>query len=50
MEGRTSNPADWPLPFRVDEDDQETEIGLIDLGGDHYVRADITVSAEGLIS
>jgi peptide/nickel transport system ATP-binding protein len=50
MEGRTSDPAEWPMPFRVDDKNTETEIGLIDLGDDHYVRADITASVEGLIS
>ena len=50
MEGRTSDPAEWPMPFRLDDKDTETEVGLIDLGDNHFVRADITASAEGLIS
>ena len=36
MDGRASDPAAWPEPFRVAEDSRP---GLIDLGGGHFVRA-----------
>ena len=37
MEGRASNPAAWPAPFTVDG---STQPKLVDLGNDHFVRAD----------
>ena len=37
MEGRASNPPDWPAPFTIDGRSQPT---LVDLGEGHYVRAD----------
>jgi peptide/nickel transport system ATP-binding protein len=37
MEGRASLPSAWPWPFTVREGD--AEVGMIDLGNGHYVRA-----------
>ncbi len=37
MEGRASDPAAWPAPFTVDG---TTRPKLVDLGNDHFVRAD----------
>jgi peptide/nickel transport system ATP-binding protein len=37
LEGRASNPGDWPWPFTIDG---TTKPGMIDLGGGHSVRAD----------
>ncbi|MBI3709052.1 MAG: ABC transporter ATP-binding protein [Proteobacteria bacterium] len=37
MEGRASNPVDWPKPFTIDG---STHAELIDLGDGNYVRAD----------
>ena len=37
MEGRASNPAAWPAPFTLDG---STHPKLVDLGNDHFVRAD----------
>ncbi len=37
MAGRTSDPSAWPAPFTIAAD---TTLDLIDLGGDHFVRAD----------
>jgi peptide/nickel transport system ATP-binding protein len=39
MDGRASNPADWPAPFAVNGDSRPL---LIDMGGGHYVRAAAT--------
>jgi peptide/nickel transport system ATP-binding protein len=36
MEGKASDPREWPAPFRLDG---TTRVGLIDLGGSHHVRA-----------
>lgn len=36
MEGKASNPEDWPAPFTVDG---TTPMALIDLGDEHFVRA-----------
>jgi len=36
MEGKASNPAEWPAPFRLD---RSTRASMIDLGGGHFVRA-----------
>ncbi len=37
MEGRASNPADWPWPFKIETG---SKLDLIDVGDNHYVRAD----------
>jgi peptide/nickel transport system ATP-binding protein len=37
MEGRASNPADWPAPFTIDG---RSRPKLVDLGEGHFVRAD----------
>jgi peptide/nickel transport system ATP-binding protein len=36
MEGKASDPRAWPSPFRLDG---STRVGMIDLGGNHHVRA-----------
>ncbi len=36
MEGKASQPAAWPLPFRLDADHRPE---LIDVGGGHFVQA-----------
>src|SRR5262249_40272911 len=36
MEDKASDPAAWPLPFRLDAEHRPE---LIDLGGGHYVQA-----------
>jgi len=45
MEGKASNPADWPEPFRLE---QRTRAGMIDLGGGHFVRASENANASEL--
>ena len=50
MEGRASNPAAWPAPFTINPSADDRRIGLIDLGDDHFVRADLSVRAESLIA
>jgi peptide/nickel transport system ATP-binding protein len=37
MEGRASDPAQWPAPFTIDNQSQPR---LVELGDGHYVRAD----------
>jgi len=37
MEGRASNPADWPWPFKIEPG---AKLDLIDIGDNHFVRAD----------
>jgi peptide/nickel transport system ATP-binding protein len=36
MEGKASDPRAWPEPFRLDGG---APAGMIDLGGNHHVRA-----------
>jgi peptide/nickel transport system ATP-binding protein len=50
MEGRASDPAAWPAPFTIDPANNDRRVGLIDLGDDHYVRADLSVAAENLVA
>ena len=45
MEGRASKPALWPAPFTVDG---TREVGLVDLGHGHFVRA-ATGTASGTL-
>jgi peptide/nickel transport system ATP-binding protein len=37
MEGRASNPIDWPWPFKIEPG---AKLELIDVGDSHFVRAD----------
>jgi len=37
MEGRASNPIDWPWPFKIEPG---AKLQLIDVGDNHFVRAD----------
>jgi len=43
MEGKTSNPAAWPVPYRLDG---SRRVGMIDVGNQHFVRAhaDVDIS------
>jgi peptide/nickel transport system ATP-binding protein len=43
MEEKASLPAAWPAPFTIDADNQPT---LIDLGNEHWVRADLSIRRE----
>ena len=45
MEGKASNPAAWPAPFRIEPG---TQTGMVDLGGGHLVRASGEVDASEL--
>jgi peptide/nickel transport system ATP-binding protein len=36
MEGKASDPRAWPAPFRLDG---SARVGMIDVGGNHHVRA-----------
>jgi peptide/nickel transport system ATP-binding protein len=36
MEGRASVPSAWPAPFTIDA---SADVGFIDLGHGHFVRA-----------
>ena len=45
MEGKASNPAAWPAPFRLDA---SSPTGMIDLGGGHFVRASAHADASQL--
>jgi len=37
MDERASRPAEWPAPFTIDDDSRPA---FVDLGGEHFVRAD----------
>jgi peptide/nickel transport system ATP-binding protein len=50
MEGRASDPAAWPPPFTINPSNNDRQVGLIDLGNNHFVRADLSVPAESLIA
>jgi peptide/nickel transport system ATP-binding protein len=45
MEGKASNPAAWPGPFRLDG---SSPTGMIDLGSGHFVRAKASADASEL--
>ncbi len=45
MEGKASNPAEWPNPFTVDG---HTDAIMIDLGEGHHVRAAANCDAREL--
>jgi len=45
MEGKASNPSEWPHPFRVDG---SSCLGMIELGGGHFVRASQNANAREL--
>jgi peptide/nickel transport system ATP-binding protein len=45
MEGKASNPAAWPAPFRIEPG---MRTGMIDVGGGHMVRASSQVDASEL--
>ncbi|MBI1942374.1 MAG: ABC transporter ATP-binding protein, partial [Betaproteobacteria bacterium] len=44
MEGKASDPRSWPAPFRLDG---TRNVGMIDIGGDHHVRAHASFGASG---
>ncbi|MBT5458212.1 MAG: ABC transporter ATP-binding protein [Rhodospirillaceae bacterium] len=50
MEGRSSEPAAWPAPFTIDANASGSDMGLINLGDDHFVRADRSASAQELVA
>lgn len=50
MEGRASSPAAWPAPFTIGDSDNGRSVGLVDLGDDHYVRADRSVPVGSLVA
>jgi peptide/nickel transport system ATP-binding protein len=39
MEGKASDPSSWPMPFTLD---QSLNVDMIDAGGGHYVRAEVS--------
>ncbi|MEP6968789.1 MAG: ABC transporter ATP-binding protein [Betaproteobacteria bacterium] len=43
MDGKASNPSQWPVPFRLDGSQR---VGMIDIGNQHFVRAhaDVDIS------
>lgn len=43
MEGRASNPETWPHPFTIDG---RNELGMVDLGDGHFVRAQPSANEE----
>ena len=47
MEGKASIPAKWPAPFTIDD---SREMKLIDLGDEHFVRADPAVDVKALVA
>ena len=50
MEGRASDPGEWPAPFTIGPLNNDRPVGLVDLGDNHFVRADLSVPAERLIA
>ena len=45
MEGKASDPSAWPDPFRLDG---ASEVGMIDVGEGHFVRASASADASEL--
>ena len=50
MEGRASDPAEWPAPFTVGPAGDGRKMGLVDLGGNHFVRADASARLEDMVA
>jgi len=50
MEGRASNPNDWPAPFTQVDAGSDVTVGLIHVGDGHYVRADVSATREALVA
>ncbi|MDC0033990.1 ABC transporter ATP-binding protein, partial [Alphaproteobacteria bacterium] len=50
MEGRASDPAAWPAPFTINPSKDNRRVGLINIGNDHFVRADLSVPTETLLA
>ncbi len=47
MEGKASIPSAWPMPYRIDGSQR---VGMIDIGGQHFVRAHADVDISELKS
>ena len=47
MEGKASIPSEWPAPFTIDG---SGDLGLVDLGEEHFVRADPSVNVRELVA
>ena len=47
MEGKASIPSEWPEPFMIDGGH---DLGLVDLGEEHFVRADPSVNIRELVA
>ena len=47
MEGKASIPSEWPEPFTINGGH---DLGLVDLGEEHFVRADPSVNARDLVA
>ena len=47
MEGKASIPSEWPAPFTIDG---SGDLGLVDLGEEHFVRADLSVNVRELVA
>jgi peptide/nickel transport system ATP-binding protein len=47
MEGKASIPSEWPAPFTIDG---SGDLGLVDLGEEHFVRADPSVNLRELVA
>jgi len=47
MEGKASIPSEWPAPFTIDGNG---DLGLVDLGEEHFVRADPSVNVRELVA
>ena len=47
MEGKASEPGSWPRPFTIDAD---AKPALVDLGGGHFVRADMRADSRELVA
>ncbi|MGB0632300.1 MAG: ATP-binding cassette domain-containing protein, partial [Alphaproteobacteria bacterium] len=47
MEGKASIPSEWPEPFTIDG---SLDLGLVDLGEEHFVRADPSVNVRELVA
>ena len=50
MEGRASDPAEWPAPFTLGPSTIGKQVGSVNLGDDHFVRADLSAPAKSLIT
>jgi peptide/nickel transport system ATP-binding protein len=47
MEGKASIPSEWPEPFTIAD---SRDMTLVDLGDEHFIRADPTADMKAFVA